>query len=169
MTLALDASTPAETVLGDVDSGTSAAFSPPASSKILVSTSANGDTTPPSTDTVTGTGSLTYTLIDRASGIAGALVEGFASQWYTDVGSAPGAVTVSSQHNDAGDQHRNMQVLVFTDAATGMPSSFKNDGVAGISLSLTTPAANCWVWGVFSDWNANAVPWSVNAGTSMYS
>jgi hypothetical protein len=152
--LALHASSNSATLSGSaVTTVTSAPFSPPAGSVIVVAVAilAQGA----ATGTVTSTGTaLTWALLRRDNG--GGF--GMAEVWWAYNASAQSGITVTDTFSPATFASAGswglMRTLVFTGAAAaqaGATAIRNNSATATPSLSVTTAKAGSWVWGVVAD------------------
>lgn len=103
---------------------------------------------------VTG-GGLTWTLAKRVNTQLGAV-----EIWTAVAPSATSGIVVQAKHK--GSYMGMMQVVAFQNAAVGATGG-DNARNGAPSASLTTTAANSWVWGVGNDWD-NPISRTLGAG-----
>src|ERR1700747_1542495 len=159
MTLALDASTPASVTIGqNVSSVATAAFSPPANSVlfavVMVDLFNTGSSQANRTASITNSGTaLTWTLLGRDN----TMQYGDAEVWWAANSAAQSGITVTatlgaSTYNISGGTGM-FRVLVMNGAASTQSGAVttRNSTAVGAtpSLSVTTTAANSWVWAAF--------------------
>ena len=157
MALAIDASTPAPTSVGvDVTSVTSASFSPPAGSVIVLAYADGADSgaSAHSISSVTDSlGShLTWNFLVRSNTVSSGSLSGTCEFWYASCPSSQTNMTVSVTLNNTTNNTTSpvgcMLPIVFTGAdttqngATGTASSTTG---GTITKSITTTRANSWV------------------------
>jgi hypothetical protein len=161
MALALDASTPAAVHgASGAASVTTASFTPPAGSVILVCAGVNAGSAIAeniSTPTDNLGSHLTYTAVlsegDTTNGS-----DAIAKLWWASV-SASAAQTITISHSGAAGSnlYLYLRVLVFTGAKTSGPvgaSGGGNKATGVISDTYTSTDANSWGWLLISDWSA---------------
>lgn len=171
MALAIDASTPAIAAgAANATSITSAAFSPPASSVIVVCVLADG-----AGNTVQSVSSMTDNLgshLSWAKMVAGsesnAALGGCTEIWYAACASAQTSMTVTASfaHATAGTHSPDSAILpiVFTGAAStqnGATNAFvpASPAVAGLpTLNVTTTANGSWVIGCVENYDSATGP-----------
>src|SRR5574340_1733091 len=172
MALALDASTPTQVTSTTSATLTTASFTAPANALLVAFISFDsGPAGTVRTFTISDTGGLTWTLVGRRSNgtntPAGTGTDGgvyvFSATTTTSAARTVSA-TESARSNPEGLQ---LAVKVFTDTG-GAPTVGNVTGfttASGLpSLSVTTSAANSWVWSVPSDWTQSGLG---TAGTSQ--
>src|SRR5574340_434366 len=172
MALALDASTPTQVTSTTSATLTTASFTAPANALLVAFISFDsGPAGTVRTFTISDTGGLTWTLVGRRSNgtntPAGTGTDGgvyvFSATTTTSAARTVSA-TESARSNPEGLQ---LAVKVFTDTG-GAPTVGNVTGfstASGLpSLSVTTSAANSWVWSVSSDWTQSGLG---TAGTSQ--
>lgn len=168
--LLLDASSPAIVYVGPSSTVTTASFTPPANSLLVVCAALNsgagnsGIAVPTITDNLGA--HLTYSLIQHCRNPDAGGEDGQAAMWSApDV--AGGALTVSITNNDAATGQA-IKVWVFTDDSGGLPTIGANKengrGVAGTAVADTVTATVNNSRGViaYNDWDATTAP---TAGT----
>lgn len=160
MALAVDASSPAKVaVIGTVTPATTASFTAPTNALLVAYIFYNSISGNDNNQTVTDSGGLSWTRNGRKSrdlsslsGVVG--TDGGVEIWSATTSSSV-ARTVSAAHVSGATNHATLVVKVYTDSG-GAPTigaiaaSFSASGLP--SASLTTTAANSWVWSVSSDW-----------------
>jgi hypothetical protein len=169
MALAVDASSPAKAT-ANLAAVTTASFTAPAGSLLCVLLAYNTPGTDGQNCTVTDSGGLTWALVARKSKDAGSLggagTEGGVEIW-TAVPGSSAARTVTATSGGTGNFHKTLVLKVFTDTGTpttgAVAASFSASGLP--SASLTTTAANSWVWSVSSDWSDKALGTAGSAQT----
>lgn len=170
MALALDASTPA-LATGTSQVASASLTSVPANALLVVIAghdTVGADST--SSSVVTG-GSLTWTKAatrSKADDPATAQPGHLQVSWARFA--AGGSITVTSTGTNT-NSNCCIQVLVFTGAlaaGTPMTTAEASQGSA-ISISLTTTAANSWVWVGMEDWQGISVPTPVTGWTTQSS
>lgn len=180
MALAIDASTPAlaSNSASATTTLTSAAFSPPAGSFILVMTARDSaGATVNEQQVISSTPALTWTIIGRktdyasaTSVIAGGTNEpGDIEMWWAYTATAPGSTTVSTAlASGATAADAAMQVVVLTGAETtfGGAKAASGNTATTPSVAVTTTAANSWVFSMSTDWTAGVVG-TVGAGQTI--
>jgi hypothetical protein len=178
--LAIDASSPA-LVSGTGATITTAAFSPPANSFILVAVGRNGPVSgQDDTGTISGAG-LTWTLMGRKSSVGstgqitgGTAQPGCIEYWWAYSASALTSVTITdTRTNGSGTGYDHaMQPYVITGAETTWSGAITaNASSSGLpSVALTTTAANAWVFSANTDWaqKGNCTVGSGQTKTSEY-
>ena len=147
MAIAEDASTPAvATATGDTTGViTTASFTPPANSLLVVIVNVGFKATNGSTLTISDSVSGSYTAgpfvhnsNDENSGI-----------WYRYLSSAPGAMTVTATDTNTGQAGRQLAVRVLTGGASsqsGAASQHATGNATSYESSITTTAAGSWVY-----------------------
>jgi hypothetical protein len=177
MAIALDASTPAAvSVAGGATSSTSAAFSPPANSMIVVFVGifATSATVAQSVSGVTNTGTALTWAKKVGANHSGSAPGGAAEIWWAYTTSAPGSITVTATYAAAAGGGSDptdgvMAVKVFTGTATSLASAASNAQInttaAVPSTSITTTGANSWVWGVCANWSNATSPIATSGQT----
>jgi len=176
MAIALDASTPAATTIVKAStSQASASFSPPANSLIIVffGVQAVDSASAQSVSAVTNTGTaLTWTRKVLANH-SGSSPGGSAEIWWAFNTAAQTGITVSANFTRPAaastDQNGGlMAVKVYTGTATSLSTAASGSQIstanAVFSASVTTTAANSWVWGVALNWSNSTVG---TAGTAQ--
>lgn len=162
MALAIDASTPAVVTQtnGAVATVTTASFTPPANSLLLIRWAANSDGgTNPSTPTITDSlgAHLTYTLIDWESRANSPARDGQAAQWWAAVGSSAAmTVTVTSGVAVLTNRQAALHVTVLTgqDAVPiGAHGKAGSTSTASIAQPYTAQATSGWGFIAISDWD----------------
>lgn len=169
--LAIDASTPAIAVQSSatVATVTTASFTPPAGSLLLIRYSANTvDPTSPATPTITDNLGvhLTYTLSDFSARADGPAADGQAAIWTAPVAtSAPMTVTVTNQA-PSGSRHAALCVTVLTGAAAvGAHGKSGSASASSIAQAYTAQATGGWGFIAVIDWSATGVQ---TAGTGCF-
>lgn len=134
---------------------TAPAFTTAANNELLVAFVASDG--PNSTMTISGVtgGNLTWTLRKRTN-----TQRGTSEIWTAVAPTAGTSVTTVASHT--GSYQGMMHVVAFQNAAVGTTGG-ANAGTGAPSASLTTTAANAWVWGVGNDWD-NATARTVGSG-----
>lgn len=165
MALAVDASTPAFAAAA-TDPWTTASFTPPNDSLLVVVVTANGSGSAAPVLTVTSTG-LTFT-----SRVTGGTVDPYVEIFTSEVGANGGtARTVSVETNLLGSNFDSGGVKVYV--LTGQHATFVDATGSGTSITnnitptvLTTVSDGSWVFGGGSEWNSLGIPTStdVNEG-----
>jgi chitodextrinase len=134
---------------------TAPSFSTAAPNELLVAfISSDG---PNSTFTMSGVtgGGLTWTLRKRTN-----TQRGTSEIWTANATSMTSNIVVKATHT--GSYQGMMHVVAFQNAAVGANGG-ANGASGAPSASLTTTAANAWVWGVGNDWD-NATARTVGSG-----
>lgn len=167
MALALDASTPAAVHSAvNVTTATTASFTPPAGSILVVFWAGDDDTgvSQPGAPSITDSlGShLTYTQTDwsRAADTSN-VGNGQAAIWWAPVAtSAAMTVTVTNGNtNPTSGNDAHLRVAVITGALTSAPigAHGKSGGTTQTgTATYSSTADNSWAWIAFADWNASA-------------
>lgn len=166
MALAIDASTPA---LASATTGTAvstAAFTTPTAVFLLAMVARDSPGTPTgNTGTITGAG-LAWTLAGRKSDtgsnqIAGGTGQGgIAEMWWAYSSAALTSVQVTDTQSLTNQAH-GLKVIVITGAESTWGGAISAGGSANTgaspvpSATLTTTAANSWVFSCSNDWNAS--------------
>lgn len=164
MPLAIDASSPAIAVnsAGATLTVTTASFTPPAGSLLLIRWAANSqvttfpDATPIIADNLGG-GALSYTLLDWQSRFDSPTVDGQVATWVAPVGSsAPMTITVTNAGNMSGAAHAALLVTVLTGqhaTPVGAHGKAGSASSSAISQSYTAEATGGWGFLVVLDWD----------------
>ena len=183
MPVAISTATPvlASNNTGTNKTVTTASFTPPGGSLLLVNwacdtaTQTDSPPTPSITDNLAS--HLTYTLVQFAtSSSAGANVGGQAAIWTAVAPASPSAMTITVTDNDGttGFADSGLQVWVLTGANTSSPVG--SSGIGKLSPAATAVAQNYTGAGnggmgflVGSDWNAAATSITAGSGCSAVS
>ena len=163
MALAIDASTPAVAVnsTGATATVTTASFTPPSNSVLLIRWAANSKTgANPTAPTITDNLGvhLTYNLLDFASRADATFQDGQCAQWWALVSSSA-AMTITVTNGAASpDREAALSVAVFTGANTSAPVGAHGkgnpaSGTSTIAQSYTATADNSWGFIGVSDWD----------------
>lgn len=174
MALAIDGSSPAVVTSTAGVTVTSASFTPPSGSVLLVSWAGNsGPGSTPSSPTITDNLGvhLTYTLIGwRSHADAAPSVDGQAAMWWAVVGTSA-AMTVTVTNGDGSDPAGNalkVRVLTGADTTTPIGASGKaaSASAASIAQAYTASASNGWGFIADCDWDLKGAQ---SAGTGCAS
>jgi hypothetical protein len=160
--LAIDGSTPAiaTQATGSVATVTTASFTPPAGSLLLIRYSANTiDPNDPGNPTITDSlgGHLTYTSVDIGKRPTAPLADGQVATWTAVVGSSA-AMTVTVTNGAASpNRHAALCVTVLTGADTTTPvgahgASSAITSTSSIAQNYTASATAGWGFLVVCDW-----------------
>jgi hypothetical protein len=173
--LAVDGSTPAvaEQNNGTTRPLTTASFTPPAGSLLVVLWGANTLTAAPgAAPTITDNLGvhLTYTLQNWQSRANSPTVNGQSAAWTAVVGSSA-AMTVTVTHNLTSNCHAGLQVVVITGqhaTPVGVHAGSGSTSTAAIAQSYTGTANSSWGFGAAGDWSATGTE-TGGTGTTVIS
>jgi hypothetical protein len=139
-------------------SGVSPSFSPPAASQVWAFIAIDGDQV---VGTVTSSPAQTWTRLYKDVGSASA--NGDLEVWYANIGSAPGATTITATqvagtHAGSTGMYVGVEPVVFTGAETtpgGATSVLNSSTLYTSTLSVTTTRAGSYVLGIGNDQNSS--------------
>lgn len=159
MSLAVDGSSPAIATSSTV-TNTSASFTAPAGARLVAFIGHNTSGTTVTDHSISDTGGLTWTLVGRKSANTGSTDGiGYTTtgvEIWTAVTATSAARTVSVTSGGTAGFQQSLDIKVFTDSG-GTPAMGTVHGSSSSSglptATLTTTAANSWVWSVNSDNN----------------
>ena len=163
MALAIDASTPAfASQATGAASITSASFSPPSNSLLVIGVGHSGSGFISATAMTDSLGShLTYT---DAVGVVEGGNHAYSDFWIAPVGSAPGAMTVTASWTGSAAFGDAMGILVLTGAAVSQVGAAQNTATAASgtpaapSVAVTTTANGSWVFGFVTNSTSATAP-----------
>jgi hypothetical protein len=163
--IALNASTPAAVINASVATQTTASFTPPANSVIIVLTlSDNGGTATTNITDNLGT-HLTYSNVKNMGNTTNDV---YNTLWWAKVTTST-AMTVTANYQATVTAHQ-LQVLVFTGVNTSNPigASGGNRGAAGvISDTYVSQVANSWGWLGYNNFLVQTIP-TVTSTETVY-
>jgi hypothetical protein len=160
VTIAEDSSAPAA-VHSATTSGTTASFSPPANSLLVVMVAVDGTAGTATTVAVSDSGSHTWTLKKRQNTTTSSapVVGGSAEVWECQLTTAPGSITVTASWSTNGSAGGNVVTKVLTGAATDQ-STAATGGTGGGSVAptatLTPTQVGSHIYGACLDYATNA-------------
>jgi hypothetical protein len=160
VTIAEDSSAPAA-VHSATTSGTTASFSPPANSLLVVMVAVDGTAGTATTVAVSDSGSHTWTLKKRQNTTTSSapVVGGSAEVWECQLTTAPGSITVTASWSTNGAAGGNVVTKVLTGAATDQ-STAATGGTGGGSVAptatLTPTQVGSHIYGACLDYATNA-------------
>ena len=168
MAIAIDASTPAAVNLAASVSltATTASFSPPAGSLVLVMVAIGLQGSAAETVTVADSGSVSYTAgpLEYAFSANGVF---FFQQYYA---SAPGSITVTATRSSASAGNFALVTEVLTGAAASQTGAAAPAGVSGASTTPMTSAITPTVTGslVFAATSSNALSGTASGLSDLF-
>jgi hypothetical protein len=172
--LAIDGSTPAVATQtsSTIATVTTASFTPPAGSTLLVLYSGNTvDPTSPATPTITDSLGvhLTYTLSDFSARADGPAADGQAAIWTAPVASSAAMTVTVTNQAPSGSRHAALAVIVLTGAhATPVGAHGKSGSTLATSIaqSYTAQATSGWGFIAVCDWWAQG-PETAGTGCTL--
>ena len=165
--LSLDQSTPAS-VKKTGTTLTTAIFTPPAGSVLVISVQTNGNPNEVKSLAVTDnlTTHLTYNLVQTKGNTTNDL---YAKLYWAGVPNSQ-SMTVTATVGGKSNDYSMLSVLVFTGANTAAPQGASGGGRGAtgvINDSYNSTADNSWGWLTYGDWMQRGVP-TVPPGESLY-
>lgn len=168
MAIAEDASSPAAVHATGLGPYTTATFSPPAASLILVMLATDGTATAV-TGAITDSGSHTYTLLKRQNTATVSTVGGTAEVWVFYSSGALSNVTVTATMSGGVAAGANLVVKVLTGAKTtqtGATAGFSGTGSSTAATSISTTTTGAHVYGAVLNY-ASSTAYTANANSTI--
>lgn len=160
------------TSTGILSTASSATFTPPAGSLVVVMAVAGWSGSTQAVITCSDSGSHTWTNSIKATGTS--TNGGTASIFQSYFATSPGPITVSTGWSGfasgSGGIFMDFAVLLgaaASQAGAGTGSKLSTTGVSG-TFSLTTTKVNSWIWGCAGD-STNGAVWTPTSGNNQWS